>query len=278
MIGMGRPLTFASFLAPNVWPVYEFVAATVGRHLGSETRLIRGSSIGQFEAGDIDVAFLCSPPYLRLAALGLVQAIAAPVLQGSRYEGKPVYFSDVVVRASSPFQSFEDLRGSRWSFNDVDSYSGYFAPLVHLAQLGETPAFFSEWIDAGSHEASIRLILSGEVDASAIDSQVLGIEARRSEIAAGLRTITILGPAPIQPVVIASRLPPSLQDAVRESLLRLHSDASARQALAGGFVERFVPVDEASYEPVSARLVSLARGNSCVGGTSARSSFQSIGL
>ncbi len=279
MIGMTRALTFASFLAPNVWPVYEFIAVTVGRHLGCKTRLIRGSSPGQFEAGEIDVAFLCSPPYLRLAALGLVEAMAAPVLKGSRYGGKPVYFSDVVVRADSPFQNFEDLHGSRWSFNDVASYSGYFAPLVHLAQMGETPAFFSEWIDAGSHEASVRLILSGEVDASAIDSQVLAIEARRSEIAAGLRTISALGPAPIQPVVIASRLPTALKDAVRESLLRLHSGASGRQALAGGLVEQFVPVNEATYEPVRSRLRSLgSRSGTCVGGTSVRPSFQSIGL
>jgi hypothetical protein len=81
---MRRPLTFASFLAPNVWPVYEFIARTVGQRLGRETRLFTGTSFDQFAAGEIDVAFICSPPYLRLASRGLVEAMVAPVLQGPR--------------------------------------------------------------------------------------------------------------------------------------------------------------------------------------------------
>jgi phosphonate transport system substrate-binding protein len=254
---MTRSLTFASFLAPNVRPVYEFIARAVGARLGCETRLITGSSFNQFQAGEIDLAFLCSPPYLRLASLGLVEAIVAPVLQGTRYRGRTIYFSDVVVLKDSPARSFNDLRGCRFSFNDVDSYSGYIAPLVHLAQLDETPAFFGSWIEAGSHEASIRLILSGKVDASAIDSQVLAIEALRPEVKASLRTIAVLGPAPIQPLVIASRLPDTLKDAVREILLGLNTDPTARAALVGAFVERFAPVNEATYEPVRANLARL---------------------
>jgi phosphonate transport system substrate-binding protein len=254
---MTRPLTFASFLAPNVRPVYEFIARTVGARLGCESRLITGSSFGQFQAGEIDVAFLCSPPYLRLASLGVVEALAAPVLQGARYGGRPVYFSDVVVRRASTARSFKDLRGCRWSFNDLDSYSGYIAPLVHLAQLDETPDFFNRWIEAGSHEASIRLILSGEVDASAIDSQVLAIEARRSEVAAGLRTVAVLGPAPIQPVVVACRLPETVKQGIRETILGLDSDPAARGPLAAGLVERFVPVNAATYDSVRTTLAGL---------------------
>jgi hypothetical protein len=87
---MRRPLTVASFLAPNVWPVYEFIAQTIGGRLGRETRLITGTSLDQFAAGEIDLAFICSPPYLRLASQGLVETIAAPVLQGWRYGGEPV--------------------------------------------------------------------------------------------------------------------------------------------------------------------------------------------
>ncbi|HEY0493994.1 MAG TPA: PhnD/SsuA/transferrin family substrate-binding protein [Candidatus Dormibacteraeota bacterium] len=276
---MARPLTFASFLAPSVRPVYEFITRTVGNRLGCHSSLISGSSFLQFEKGQIDIAFLCSPPYLRLASRGLVEAIAAPVLLGGRYGGRPVYFSDVVVRNDNPARNFKDLRGSRWSFNDVDSYSGYTAPLLHLARLGETAAFFGRWIDSGSHEASIRLILSGEVDASAIDSQVLAIEARRPEVAAGLRTICVLGPAPVQPIVIASRLPENRKERVREIILGLGSDPAGRKALETGLVERFVPVSRATYEPVRVALAGLDSGQQpCTSGTSVSLPFQSIGL
>jgi len=268
---MRRSLTFASFLAPNVWPVYEFIARTAGAWLGRETRLITGTSIDQFAAGEIDVAFICSPPYLRLASRGLVEAIAAPVLQGARYRGEPVYFSDVIVRADSPVQRFDDLRGCRWSYNDVDSYSGYIAPLHHLAELCEGPRFFGQWVDAGSHEASIRLILAGEVAASAIDSQVLAIEMRKPEIAAAVRTIAVLGPAPIQPVVVASWLPGSLKAELRQILLNLESAPGATDGLAAGRVERFVPISERSYEPIRAHVAD------CVDHTSIHPPFHSNG-
>jgi len=92
--------------------VYEFITGVVGGRLSCASHLITGSSFEQFETGEIDVAFLCSPPYLRLAARGLVEAIAAPVLLGSRYGGRPVYFSDAVVRKDSA-RRFEDLRSCR---------------------------------------------------------------------------------------------------------------------------------------------------------------------
>jgi phosphonate transport system substrate-binding protein len=167
---------------------------------------------------------------------------------------------------------FEDLRGCRWSYNDVDSYSGYIAPLYHLAEIGEQPNFFGQWLDAGSHEASIRLIMAGEADASAIDSQVLAIEARKPEIAAAIRTIAILGPAPIQPVVVASRLPDSLKAELLEILLSLESAPGAADALTAGLVQRFVPISERSYEPIRARVAT------CVDRTSIRPAFRSNGL
>lgn len=276
---MARPLTFASFLAPNGWPAYEFIAREVGARHGREGRLIVGSSFDQFDSGEVDAAFICSPPFLRLAARGLVEAIAAPVPLGTRYGGRPIYFSDVVVRTDSHVRDFEDLAGCRFSFNDVDSYSGYIAPLFHLNQLGKDPGFFGSWLESGSHQESIRMILAGEADAAAIDSLVLAIESRRAGVATGLRTIAVLGPAPIQPVVIASRLPASSRQRIRALLLDLHSNPVAREALAAGMIERFVTVNRATYAPVRARLDALApRTETCVVGTSPARPFQSIGL
>lgn len=46
--------------------------------------------------------------------------------------------------------------------------------------MGETEAFFSHVTFSGRHQESIRRVVSGEVDASAIDSQVLGVECLRN--------------------------------------------------------------------------------------------------
>jgi hypothetical protein len=51
----GGPLRFASFLAPNMLPVYRFLAARIGERLGCPVELVVGSSFDQFEAGEADL-------------------------------------------------------------------------------------------------------------------------------------------------------------------------------------------------------------------------------
>ena len=198
--GTDRPLVFATYLAPRLLPVYQSIAAAVAERLGIPVRLRVGRSFTQLTSGEVDVAFLCGLPYVRLAEQ--LDPLAAPVVAGDRYGGRPVYFSDVIVRRESRFQAFADLRGASWSFNDPDSHSGYLATLTQLLDLGQTEAFFGRVIDAGWHQVSVELVASGQVDASAVDSHVLALELRdRPELANRLRVIESFGPSPIQPLV-----------------------------------------------------------------------------
>jgi phosphonate transport system substrate-binding protein len=113
-----KPLVFANFLAPNMTSVYSDVAARVGRALGAPARLIEGNDLEQLRDGSVVVAFLCGLPYVRLCAErpGMLRPLAAPILDEARYEDRPVYFSDVIVRRDSPFRAFGDLRGRSWSW------------------------------------------------------------------------------------------------------------------------------------------------------------------
>jgi phosphonate transport system substrate-binding protein len=251
-----RPLRFVSYLAPNMLPVYGFIARHVGARLGCPTELRAGGGYDEL-ADPPEVAFLCGLPYVEHTrrAEPAVEPVAAPVLQGERYGGRPVYFSDVIVRRDSPFRSFADLRGQSWSFNEPHSQSGYGITRCHLLRLGETEGFFGPVVEAGYHERSIRLVCSGAVAASAVDSQVLAVALRdHPELAAGLRVIDSLGPSPIQPVVVARRLPAALKEDLRTVLVEMADDPEARRRLAHGFVERFVPADDATYDPIRAML------------------------
>src|SRR6266851_4521682 len=98
-----RELVFATYLAPCLQPVYEFVARRVGEKLRRPTRLIVGESFDQVRSAEVDFAFLCGLPYVRLRRenQAAVEAIAAPIVQGERYDNRPVYFSDVIVPADS---------------------------------------------------------------------------------------------------------------------------------------------------------------------------------
>lgn len=196
---------------------------------------------------------MCSLPYVEFERQGISPAvpIAAPVLEGDRYAGKPIYFSDVIVHRDSPFQSFLDLRGHSWAYNEPLSHSGYGITRYHLVERGETGGFFSEVIEAGFHETSMRLVACQEVDASAIDSQVLAVATRDDpSLASSLRIIDALGPSTIQPIAVSKRVPARQRREIQEVLTTMHEDAVVRERLAVGMVERFVPVDASSYDDI----------------------------
>jgi phosphonate transport system substrate-binding protein len=246
-------IRFATFLAPNMFRVYQCVADYVGERLGCRTELTTGASFAAFERGEVDVGFICGLPYVHLRRRSdpPVEPLAAPVLQGERYGGLPIYFSDVVVRRDSSYRAFAELRGCTWAYNDRDSHSGYNITRYTLMRMGETQGYFGRVVEAGFHQVALRMVADGLVDASAIDSQVLAIELREHPALAGrVRIIDALGPATIQPVVAARHVPDMLKEELRAALCAMGDDPSARSVLDYGFVARFVPIMDAVYDDI----------------------------
>lgn len=253
-------LTFANFLAPDMNGVYAFVVARLGSALGVETRFVSVASHAQLVGGEIDVAFICGLPYVRLASLpaGPVRAVAAPVIDDPRSGERPTYYSDVVVRAASPARSFADLRGRSFAHTRRDSFSGYVATCHRLAEMGETEAFFGEVRYSGMHQASIRQVCEGTVEAAAIDSHVLAVERRRNpSLAIELRVVAAIGPAPYPPVVVGPRVAPELAARLTAALCRL-GEASEREPLDDGLIRRYVPVDDATYDDIRRKAAAVA--------------------
>ena len=248
-------LRFGTYLASNVTAValYELVTEEVGRRLGVPCELVVEASYESCEKDENEVCFVCSLPYVTFERRGLDLAIpvAAPVLEGVRYGGRPIYFSDVIVHRDSPFQSFLDLRGRSWAYNEPLSHSGYGITRYHLVRLGETNGFFGEVVEAGFHQEAIRMVAQGDVDGSAIDSQVLGMELRdHPDLAEQVQVVEALGPSTIQPVAVSRRVPEDAREAIREVLVTMAEDPAVRERLSGALVERFVPVDPGSYDDI----------------------------
>ena len=187
-----------------------------------------------------------------------VEPLAAPVLAGDRYGGRPVYYSDVIVRRDSPISCLEELRGCSWAYNEPASHSGHTVTLYSLVRMGARPGFFGRVVEAGFHQRAIRLVHTGAVDAAAIDSQVLAVELRdHPQLADRLRVIGSFGPSTIQPVVAASRLPGRLR--TRSGSCWSGSATTRRRGrlLDHGFIDRFSPVDDAAYDDIRAMLATI---------------------
>jgi phosphonate transport system substrate-binding protein len=244
------PLRVAGCLAPHLGWLYRYLAAYLANRVGRAAEFSADASYEQL--GDVDIVFICGLAYVEHAAIRRrFEPIAAPVLAGTRYGGRPVYYSDVLVRHDSALRSFADLRGRTWAYNERLSQSGYGITRYHLARMGETSGYFGRVIEAGRHERAIALVAEGAVDAAAIDSHTLETYLDlHPHLGRALRIIDSLGPSPIQPVAVNRNLPDGVKDNLRLALAGMDKDPEGRSCLERAQVERFVPVDEPTYDPI----------------------------
>lgn len=268
-------LRFVSYLSPGIpRAFFEAVVEHARQALGQRVSLSVESRVSgpmrgvedPFSKGEADVGFMCAPAFFWLRELEdpPVELLpAAPVFRDGRASGRPIYFSELVVRSDSPARSFQDLRGRSWAYNDPCSLSGYYNMLKKLSEMGEDGRFFRRMICSGSHSNSMQMVARGEVDAAAIDSNVLGIKLRSApELRGRLRVIETWGPFPIQPVVLRSGLHPRLKDRLLAALLAIGEDAPAPPALAGFGLQRFAPI---TYGDYASERVALSRCERALG-------------
>lgn len=261
-----RALTVTTCQADNTVPAVRAVARYLSAHLHLPVH-VRDDITWQereneLDAGRIDIGWVCSTWYVlkKAANARRIRLLAAPVMSGSRYAGRPVYFSDVVVRRDSPFHTFDDLQGAVWAYNEPNSYSGRYVMLHRLAAAGTGPDFFGDVVHSGGHVNSLALIVNGRADTAAVDSTVLDFELRRRpELGERLRALETLGPSPIPPWVVFNPLPGKLEERVRSLLLHMHETAKGQEALAAGELARFAPAGDDAYDFVRAVLSEVAQ-------------------
>jgi phosphonate transport system substrate-binding protein len=250
-------IRFATFLSPLLYETYTHIARYVGERVGYQTTIRVGQSFDEFAEKQVDVAFICGLPYVRMSSQDTcpIELLAAPVLIGDRYLHKPIYFSDVIVRHDSPYTSFDDLGGCVWAYNERVSHSGCNLVCYSLLERDKSPDYFGKTVKSGSHMRSLEMVLEGETDAAAIDSHLSDILRSRDEVLIrSLRVVDVLGPSSIPPVVVSKGLDNELKCRLREALITMHHENCGAEILQEGLIERFVAVEDEDYGNIRAML------------------------
>jgi phosphonate transport system substrate-binding protein len=252
-----KTLRLTSLMSQNADPLVDRVASYLADRLALPVEFVDlepwQARERLLDAGQVQVGWICGYPYIRKVDWEKqpLDLLAAPVMAGPRYSGRPVYFSDVVVHRESAFYTFADLRGATWAYNEPGSQSGYNVVRHHLACLGEDFSYFGRMVEAGAHLRSLQMILNREVDASAIDSTVLEAALHRSpSIGEGIRLVEAIGPSPMPPWVIRHEVDPTLSDHLRSLLLTMHKDPEGAAILATGQMLCFAHVTDGDYDAI----------------------------
>ncbi len=245
-IGMGAMIT-----PREGFVYYQKLREYIEKKLGQPVQLVDRGNYDEMnrllEEGGVDVAFVCAGPYVEGQQKFGMQLLAMPLVNG-----KPVYYSYIIVPADSPARRLEDLRGKVFAFTDPKSNSGKLAPTYMLALVGETPShFFSKVEFTYGHDKSIRAVAEHLVDGAAVDSLIWEYTALKSpDITAKTRILLRSEPYGIPPVVIRPGIDPAQKKKLQEILLHASDDEEGREILKGMMIDRFVVGDDRNYETI----------------------------
>ncbi|MGD9055841.1 MAG: phosphate/phosphite/phosphonate ABC transporter substrate-binding protein, partial [Desulfobacterales bacterium] len=219
-------MAVAAMISPkDTFIYYRQLLEYIGQNLGREVQFIQRKTYGEINEllgnGQIDLAFICSGPYVVGKEKFGFELLATPEVQKSHF-----YQSYLIVNKDSPYQNIEDLRGKIFAFTDPDSNTGKLVPTYWISQMGERPeTFFSKTIYTYSHDNSILAVAKSLVDGAAIDSLIWEYYHLKNPIFTSqtriIRKSELYG---IPPIVASSNLAQDLKDQIRQVLFSMHRD------------------------------------------------------
>ena len=186
----------------------------------------------------------------------------AMIVAKNLWHGKGTFTARIYVRKDSGLTRLEELRGKTIAFVDPSSTSGYVYPMVLLIQRGlvrnrDPKTFFREVVFAGSHDAGMRALLNGHVDALAsfdmAREQYLKDEAERERIAWVAETPAI----PEAGIAAREGLDPATFAKVRAALIKMRGPEYAALLKRVYDIDGFEPADDREYDPVRAAMDQL---------------------
>lgn len=225
---------------------YKQLLDYLGRSIGARVELVQRKTYAEINsllaAGEIQLAFICSGPYVLSSGRQSAVLLTTPQVQGRR-----TYQSYLIVSKDSAYNSLDDLRGKTFAFTDPDSNTGSLVPRFWLAQRGASPkTWFKETIFTYSHDNSIYAVAKGLVDGAAVDSLIWDFyEHNKSEITAGTRIIKRSEEYGIPPVVASPAVSEEQRNVIRTIMLNMHAVPEGKKILNALLIDRFIlPQDD----------------------------------
>lgn len=250
-----RPFRFTSLVSTIADPFCSALAAYLSARLAYPVEFIDavgGSREELLDTQAVDLAWLCGLLFLYKTDAGQqLTPVVAPCMIDEVPSGQPVYYADIIVRAQSHYQTFADLRGATWAYNEEASFSGYQMVRAHLAQLQKKAPYFGHKIRSGAHLQSLELVRNGKADCAAIDSTIMQMGTVHAPASiADIRTIARLGPYPMPPLAFTEPCTPERRQPLIGLLSAMHLEQEGNRLLAAWQIAHFAEVNAETYAPL----------------------------
>lgn len=225
----------------------DYIGEKLGMHVDFVDRENYDEINALMKSEDVDIAFVCSGPYVDGHKEFGMELLVAP-----QAYGETVYYSYIIVHKDSSIKSFGELRGKRFAFTDPKSNTGKLVPTYMLAKMNETPdTFFEKYIFTQSHDKAIKAVAQGIVDGAAVDSLIWEYANRTNpEFTSKTKIIKKSAPYGIPPVTARRGLNPELKEKLRQIFLNVYKDEKGKEILKGMMIDKFVVIGDEAYNSI----------------------------
>ena len=251
------PLTLA--LTPSRDPTAlqeagDAFARTITRLSGVPVRAIVASDyagvVEALRSRRVDLAFVHPVGYVLANREAGCQILVRDI-----WQGKTAYTSRIYAKRGAGIQKVEDLRGRTVAFVDPASSSGYIYPMVLLVKRGlvqnrDPKTFFKDALFAGTHEAALRAVLQGRVDAAATFDKAPELHLKDPQLVAQLVPVVETPEIPEAGICARPGLDGEQVARVKRALLAIKGPEHAAVLKQIYDIDGFVEASDADYQPV----------------------------
>jgi ABC-type phosphate/phosphonate transport system substrate-binding protein len=201
---------------------------------------------------DKAAVFMCGLPYS--LATPQPTLVVAPVPSPVAYGDRACYWSDVVVRADSPFQSLEQTFGHRLALTTPESQSGYAALLYTLMPFGSAKPLYRTIIEPRfTPMGALTAVIEKKAEVAPLDSYAFALLSKYApELTSQVRVVKSTEPTAV-PALVASGPSPVLEAAFLGAADKPASRALMDQLL----LDRFARPEPKPYDALRERFLTM---------------------
>lgn len=201
---------------------------------------------------DLGCVFMCG--YAVALGVAPVIPLAAPIPRAAWARGRPVYRSDLIVRADAPYRTLEDTFGGRAGWTVEHSHSGFNAFRHHLLafRTRERPRLYGAMQgNLVTARAILDGVRDGRLDVGPLDAYWHALIAKHApELAAGIRVLDSTAIAPLPAFVTAPDTPSDVVERLKLAFAAAASRAGFTSFGDALLIDGFAPVAMADFEPL----------------------------